>query len=165
MIASVTARRLVVCEAMTAATRPAAKRLLGAFLEGDAHYRASAARYGDAGAQALERALDLFVARPEIGFAWLARVDAEYVGACVACYAISTSRGGLVAKLDDVTVDARWQGQGVGAAMLAALARHLRERGVGRIDTACHRGNARAWHFYARQGFLPLDEDRIALLI
>ncbi len=29
------------------------------------------------------------------------------VGACVVCYAISTSRGGLVAKLDDVTIDPR----------------------------------------------------------
>ena len=165
MIDAANVRLDVACEPMTAATRLAAQRLLGAFLEGDAHYLASAAPYGDGGGAALERALDLFAAHPEIGFVWLARVDGEPVGACVVCYAISTSRGAVVAKLDDVTVDARWRGRGVGCAMLAALVSHLRERNVGRIDTACHRANARAWHFYARQGFRPLDEERIALLI
>lgn len=151
---------------MTAATRGAAQRLLAAFLLEDAHYLASAGNYGDGGLPALERALDLFLARPEIGFVWLARsVDADIVGACVACYAISTSRGSIVAKLDDVTIDARWQGKGVGSAMLRALADYLRARGVTRIDTACHRANAGAWRFYERLGFRPLDEERMALLV
>ncbi|HWD16273.1 MAG TPA: hypothetical protein VG865_06675 [Casimicrobiaceae bacterium] len=90
---------------MTTVTRVDARRLLGAFLEGDDHYRASAVHYGHAGAEALDRALDLFLARPEIGFVWLAFVDGRAKAACVVCYAISTSRGALVAKLDDVTVD------------------------------------------------------------
>jgi GNAT superfamily N-acetyltransferase len=153
------------CAPMTRATREDAFRLLASFLAGDAHYRASAAHYGDGGTEALARALDLFLARPEIGFVWLARAQGTAVGACVVCHAISTSRGGLVAKLDDVTIDARWQGRGVGTAMLAALVSHLRAAGCGRIDTACHRDNQGAWRFYERQGFRPLDEERIALLI
>ena len=155
----------VACEPMTAVTRAQAARLLGSFLADDAHYRASAAQYGDGGAQALSKALDLFLARPELGFVWLARVDDAVVGACVVCHAISTSRGGLVAKLDDVTVDAQRLGEGIGGAMLDALIGHLRRQGVSRIDTACHRDNAGAWRFYARHGFRPLDEERIALLI
>jgi len=155
----------VACEPMTAATRAHASRLLGRFLDADAHYRASAARYGDGGAQALSRALDLFLARPELGFVWLARAGDAIAGACVVCYAISTSRGGLAAKLDDVTVDASRWGEGIGGAMLDALVAHLAKQGVGRIDTACHRGNAGAWRFYARRGFRSLDEERIALLI
>ena len=70
-----------------------------------------------------------------------------------------------MAKLDDVTVRADAQRQGVGAAMLEALARWLRARGVTRIDSACHRGNAGAWRFYQRLGFVPLDEERIALAL
>ena len=155
----------VECAPMTAATRADASRLLGSFLVDDAHYRASAANYGDGGIAALARALDLFLARPELGFVWLARVRDVAVGACVVCHAISTSRGGLVAKLDDVTIDARWRGKGVGTVMLSALVQHLRHAGFGRIDTACHRDNARAWSFYERQGFRPLDEERISLLI
>jgi len=155
----------LVCAPMTGATRPDALQLLGQFLAVDAHYRASASAYGDGGEAALARALDLFLARPEIGFVWLATLEKHPVAACVVCHAISTSRGGLVAKLDDVTVDKRWQGQGVGAAMLAALAEHLRAAGFGRIDTACHSANAGAWRFYSRLGYRPLDEERIALLL
>ena len=157
--------RRIVCAPMTAASRPGAARLLAQFLGADEHYRASAGAYGDGGPQALARALDLFLARPELGFVWVAQADGEVAGACVVCHAISTSRGGLVAKLDDVTIDGRYRGHGVGTAMLDALARHLRDAGIGRIDTACHRGNAGAWRFYARLGYRPLDEERIALLL
>jgi GNAT superfamily N-acetyltransferase len=151
---------------MNARTRAAAGALLGAFLADDAHYRASAAQYGDGGRPALERALDLFLAHPAIGFVWLAHAaDDAVLGACVVCHAISTSRGSLVAKLDDVTIRDGWQGRGVGSAMLAALVAHLRARGVGRIDTACHRDNGGAWRFYERLGFRPLDEERLALLL
>jgi GNAT superfamily N-acetyltransferase len=159
----------IACAAMTGASREDARRLVEAFLRADAHYAASSAAYGDAGPAALSRALDLFLAHPEIGFVWLARAGdgagAPVVGACVVCYAISTSRGTLVAKLDDVTIRDGWQGRGVGSAMLASLVAHLRGLGVTRIDTACHRDNAGAWRFYERLGFRPLDEERIALLI
>lgn len=157
------------CAAMTRETREAAFALLGAFLGRDAHYQASAAVYGDSGAAALDAALTLFLARPELGFVWLARAEREDgvipVGCCVVCLAISTSRGSLVAKLDDVTIANGWQGRGVGTAMLGALVRHVRAIGVTRIDTACHRDNAGAWRFYERLGFRPLDEERIACLL
>jgi ribosomal protein S18 acetylase RimI-like enzyme len=155
---------------MTGATRGEARRLLGRFLQGDAHYRSSATAYGDGGAPALERALDLFLARPEVGFVWLALAPpagsgARAVGACVVCRAISTSRGALVAKLDDVTIAEDWRGRGVGGQMLAALADHLRREGMARTDCGCHRANEGAWRFYARLGFRPLDEERLAWLL
>jgi GNAT superfamily N-acetyltransferase len=157
------------CRPMTAATRAEAEAVLGGFLRGDDHYLASSTVYGDGGAPALARALELFLAHPEIGFVWLACASADgtpaTVGACVVCHAISTSRGTLVAKLDDVTIRDGWQGRGVGGAMLASLAAHLRARGFSRIDSACHRANAGAWRFYERLGFRPLDEERIALLL
>jgi len=135
----------VTCAPMTMATRADALRLLGQFLGGDAHYRASAAAYGDGGPHALSRALDLFLARPEIGFVWLATVDGDAAGACVVCRAISTSRGGLVAKLDDVTVDVSARGEGIGAAMLASLIAHLRAGGVmRRAGSVRHRPGRRA---------------------
>ena len=160
--------------AMSAATRAGAQALLSAFLRGDDHYRASSGAYGDGGDDALDRALELFLACPAIGFVWVAQsgeADAaetsvpEVVGACVVCYAISTSRGSIVAKLDDVTVAAAATGRGVGTAMIEALATHLAARGVTRIDCACHRDNRGAWRFYERLGFVPLDEERIAKLL
>jgi len=163
------AETVVTCAPMTLATRPVAFALLAEFLQQDGHYLASSGAYGDGGSDALAQALDLFLARPELGFVWLASVDDKArratVGACVVCYAISTSRGSLVAKLDDVSIGRGWQGRGVGSAMLAALGDALRARGVTRIDTACHRDNSGAWRFYERVGFRPLDEERIALLL
>jgi ribosomal protein S18 acetylase RimI-like enzyme len=154
---------------MTEATRADAHALLATFLRDDAHYLASASVYGDGGDLALARALDLFLARPEIGFVWLAEVDAQgaaqTVGACVVCRAVSTSRGTVVAKLDDVTVHPAWQGRGVGGRMLGALREHLRAEGITRIDCGCHRDNEGAWRFYQRLGFQPLGEERLALLI
>ena len=150
---------------MTEAAAGDARALLGAFLRDDAHYRASSGAYGDGGEAALDRALALFLARPEIGFVWLAYADDSAVGACVVCRAISTSRGSVVAKLDDVTVHPDWQGKGVGGAMLGQLREHLREEGMTRIDCGCHRDNEGAWRFYERLGFVPLDEERLALLL
>ncbi|MEO8303362.1 MAG: GNAT family N-acetyltransferase [Betaproteobacteria bacterium] len=160
---------VVTCAPMDAATRDDAFALLAAFLADDEHYLASSAAYGDGGRDAIGRALDLFLEQPEQGFVWLAFADNKgaraTVGACVVCRAISTSRGGIVAKLDDVTVAAGWQGRGVGGAMLAALGDELRRQRITRIDTACHRDNAGAWRFYARLGFRSLDEERISLLL
>ena len=159
----------VACAPMTAATRADADALLRSFLSGDEHYLASSAVYGDGGADALRRALDLFLAHPAIGFVWLAFADdggrSLAVGACVVCHAISTSRGTLVAKLDDVTIRDGWQGRGVGTAMLRALVEHLGARGITRIDCGCHRDNTGAWRFYERLGFKRLDEERLALLL
>jgi ribosomal protein S18 acetylase RimI-like enzyme len=165
------------CAPMTAATRAGARALLSAFLRGDDHYRASSGAYGDGGDGALDRALELFLARPELGFVWVAEETAAdaaggtnlpaaaVVGVCVVCYAISTSRGGVVAKLDDVSVASGATGRGIGTAMLEALAAHLSARGVTRIDCGCHRDNGGAWRFYERLGFVPLDEERIARLL
>ena len=153
------------CARMNARTRAAAADVLAGFLAGDAHYRDSAAAYGDGGRAALERALDLFLAHPATGFVWLAHAADEIVGACVVCYAISTARGTRVAKLDDVVIRAGRQGLGVGTALIETLAGHLRAEGVTRIDTACHRDNAGAWRFYERLGFRPLHEERIARLL
>lgn len=153
------------CERMSARAAADARALLGDFLGDDEHYRASAGAYGDGGAAALDRAIALFLARPEIGFVWLAYAGEQAVGACVVCRAISTSRGSIVAKLDDVTVHRDWQGRGVGARMLAALRDHLRGEGMTRVDCGCHRENDGAWRFYERLGFVPLDEERLAMLI
>jgi len=160
---------IVRCAQMTGATRTGAHTLLASFLRGDTHYRASAAVYGDGGDMALVEALDLFVARPEIGFVWLAEIELQGawqpVGACVVCRAISTSRGSLVAKLDDVTVHPAWQGRGVGGRMLNMLCEQLRLEGITRIDCGCHRENEGAWRFYERLGFQSLGEERLALLL
>lgn len=153
------------CEEMTAASLAGALAVLAAFLGDDPHYLASSAVYGDAGSGASKAALRLFLKRPELGFVYVARRGDEVLAACVVCYAISTSRGGLVAKLDDVSVKPAHTGQGIGGAMLEALKVKLHAQGVSRIDCGCHRDNVGAWRFYERHGFRPLNEERVACLL
>ena len=155
----------LVCERMTEPTLEGAFAALTEFLADDPHYLASRAVYGDGGPEATRNALAMFLERPDLGFVFVARRSGEVVAACVACYAISTSRGGLVVKLDDVTVRRAYLGLGAGTAMLEALKTHLRTLGVSRIDLGCHRDNRGAWKFYERHGFRPLNEERLACLL
>ena len=150
---------------MGAADVDEAFALFAAFLREDAHYLDVADVYGDLGPAALRRALALFLARPELGFVWVARRAGEVVGCCVACFAISTSRGAVVAKLDDVNVRPGFEGQGIGSAMLSQLKDELRRREVERIDTATHFDNPGARRFYERLGFASLREERMSCLL
>jgi len=155
----------VVCARMDASAVRQAESLFLAFLQQDAHYLAVASVYGDEGPDALERALQLFIEKPELGFVWMARDGGEVVGCCVICYAISTSRGSIVAKLDDVNVRPGLEGRGVGSAMMASLKDELRRIGVTRIDTATHFDNPGARRFYERHGFASLREERMSCLL
>jgi GNAT superfamily N-acetyltransferase len=150
---------------MGAADLAAAEGLLRLFFEADPHYLDVASVYGDAGPEALRRALGLFVARPELGFVWTAWRGDEMVGCSVVCYAISTSRGGLVAKLDDVNVKPGLEGRGIGTAMMDSLKEELRRLAVSRIDTAAHFDNPGARRFYERNGFASLREERMSCLL
>jgi len=153
------------CARMTTGDAPAAIRLLKEFLSEDEFYLDSSAVYGDAGGGGVERAVETFLMRPQLGFVWLAYVDGEPAGVCIVCYAISTSIGGIVAKLDDVYVAAPARNRGVGKTMLGTLADELRRAGVGRIDTAVHLKNADAARFYAALGYRPLHEERLSLAL
>ncbi len=150
---------------MAGAELESAYTLLRAFLTSDEYYRDSADAYGDCGPQALEQALRLFLARPDLGFVWLVLDGQAVVGCCVVCYAISTAAGALVAKLDDVCVLGGREGQGIGSALIDSLKAELRSRGVRRIDTSCHLENRRARDFYVRLGFRSLEEERLALVL
>src|SRR6267143_5928617 len=150
---------------MTAADVTDAFEMLRVFLREDEPYLASSKAYGDRGFQGLNDALDLFLEQPELGFVWMAYDDTGAAGVCVICYAISTSMGAVVAKLDDVSVKADRRGQGVGTALLEQLKEQLRRESVTRIDVAVHVENPEARRFYEALGFVGLNEERLACVI
>ena len=153
------------CRKMTARDARAAEGLLSAFLREDEHYLGTSAVYGDRGPRALKAALRMFVRRPRLGFVWLAFADGQAAGCCVISYAISTSIGAVVGKLDDVFVAEGFRGIGIGEAMLRALERQLKKERVRRIDTAVVSDNAGAARFYARMGYRELGEERLAKVL
>jgi GNAT superfamily N-acetyltransferase len=147
---------------MTQAQADDALALIHSFLSTDSHYLDSSPAYGGGGKDAVRNAIVLFVSHPELGFIWLVYESGAAVACCVVCFAISTTAGGIVVKLDDVSVAQGREGQGIGTFLLASLKAELRRRGVRRIDTSCHRDNSRAYAFYERQGFRPVREERLA---
>ena len=150
---------------MSSSDSDSARHLLTEFLTEDEHYLDSSAAYGHAGDAALQDSLQLFVHRPELGFVWLAYNSEGVVGVCVVSYAISTSIGGLVAKLDDVMVKLDKRGCGVGSEMITLLKDELLLEGVLRIDTGVHNRNSSGRHFYDRLNFRPLNEERLACVL
>ncbi|HEY6231655.1 MAG TPA: GNAT family N-acetyltransferase [Pyrinomonadaceae bacterium] len=156
---------MITCRKMTAADVADAFEMLRVFLSEDEHYLASSKAYGDRGFQGLNDALDLFLEQPELGFVWLAYDETGVGAVCVVCYAISTSMGAVVAKLDDVSVKADRRGQRLGTALLEQLKEQLRKEAVSRIDVAVHVENPEARRFYEKLGFVSLHEERLACVI
>ncbi|HSE31526.1 MAG TPA: GNAT family N-acetyltransferase [Pyrinomonadaceae bacterium] len=150
---------------MRAADVRDAFEMLTTFLSGDEHYLASSQAYGDIGVRGLNDSLDLFLERPELGFVWMAFDEQGAAGICVVCYAISTSMGSIVVKLDDVSVKQDRRGKGIGTDLLEQLKEQLRKESVTRIDVAVHKDNPEAKRFYEKLGFVALNEERMAAVI
>jgi GNAT superfamily N-acetyltransferase len=156
---------LITCYKMTAKLVPDAFQMLSSFLTGDEHYVSSSQAYGDRGIRGLNDGLDLFLEQPELGFVWMAYDENGVAGVCVVCYAISTSMGAVVAKLDDVSVKEDRRGMGVGTVLIEQLKEQLRKESITRIDVGVHINNPAARRFYERLGFVPLNEERLACVI
>lgn len=156
---------MITCRKMRAADVHDAFHMLTTFLSEDEHYLASSKAYGDIGMRGLNDALDLFLERPELGFVWMAFDENGAAGICVVCYAISTSMGSVVAKLDDVSVKQDRRGLGIGTDLLEQLKEQLRKESVTRIDVAVHKDNPEAKRFYEKLGFVSLNEERMAAVI
>ena len=156
---------MITCRKMRAADVKDAFELLSTFLSADEHYLASSQAYGDLGLRGLLDALDLFLEHPELGFVWMAYDEDGAAAVCVVCYAISTSMGSIVAKLDDVSVKDDRRGKGVGTELMERLKDQLRKEKVTRIDVAVHMENPDARRFYEKAGFLRLNEERLSCVI
>jgi len=156
---------VITCRKMRAADVSDAYDMLSGFLRADEHYLASSEAYGDLGMKGLNDALDIFLERPELGFVWMAFDEKGAAAVCVVCYAISTSMGSVVAKLDDVSVKDDRRGKGVGSELIEQLKDQLRKESVTRIDVAVHLENPDARRFYEKTGFIRLNEERLSCVI
>jgi len=156
---------VITCRKMRAADVSDAFDMLSSFLRADEHYLASSQAYGDLGMKGLNDALDIFLERPELGFVWMAFDEKGAAAICVVCYAISTSMGSVVAKLDDVSVKEDRRGKGVGSELMEQLKEQLRKESVTRIDVAVHLENPDARRFYEKSGFIRLNEERLSCVI
>lgn len=85
----------------------------------------------------------------------VAEMDGEVVGMVTAQLLISTAEGGLVALVEDMVVDRRYRGRGIGRRLMAAVESWSRERGASRLQLLADRTNFSALDFYDKIGWRP----------
>ena len=100
---------------------------------------------------------DALFADPPVVFANVADADGAVVGMTVYFRNFSTWTGRLGIYLEDFYVRPEARGQGVGTALLAALADEARTHGYSRIDWSVLDWNESALAFYRSVGARPMS--------
>ncbi|BBD08211.1 GNAT family N-acetyltransferase [Desulfovibrio ferrophilus] len=83
----------------------------------------------------------------------MAELDGQTVGMCTAQIVISTAEGGASALVEDLVVDSRFRGRGLGRRLLGRLRRWTEGQGATRMQLLADRDNAGALGFYDRCGW------------
>jgi ribosomal protein S18 acetylase RimI-like enzyme len=83
----------------------------------------------------------------------VAEVHGKVVGMCTGQLVISTAEGGPAVLVEDVVVDPGHRGQGIGRALLDALATWARNQGASRMQLLADTNNRPALVFYDRRGW------------
>jgi GNAT superfamily N-acetyltransferase len=99
----------------------------------------------------------LFDPGPKV-FAVVAEVDGSVVGMAIYFVSFSTWTGRHGLYLEDLFVEATYRSQGIGRALMRALARRAVDRGYTRLEWAVLDWNRPAIDFYRALGAVPMDE-------
>lgn len=98
-------------------------------------------------------AMEELIAGAEPGGVWTIQMDGELAGYLAVVPGYSLEFGGRFGLLDELFVDARWRGRGVGAAAVEFAAQQCREQGWQALRLEVVDGNERAEALYGRSGF------------
>lgn len=102
-------------------------------------------------------ARDLFGAQPRV-FCEIAEWDGEPVGFALWFYTYSTFRGRHGIWLEDLFVDPKCRGKGIGKALMAHLAARCDDEGLGRLEWWVLNWNTPSIDFYKSLGAVMQDE-------
>ena len=83
----------------------------------------------------------------------VAKVAGQVMGMCSGQLTISTAEGGPALLVEDVIVDTRYRGRGVGRALLEGLGAWGKGQGAHRLQLLADRHNTAALAFYRRLGW------------
>ncbi len=84
-----------------------------------------------------------------------------FAAMCLFFPSFSTWRGERGAYIQDIVVDERFRGSGVGIALVRQTAAHVREQGGTYLRLSVDEKNVSAQHFYERLGLVWSREERI----
>jgi GNAT superfamily N-acetyltransferase len=108
-------------------------------------------------AERARRTTAALLAEPEFGGAWMVEVDGAAAGYLVFVLGYSLEFGGRFGLLDELFLDERWRGQGVGRQALDFAAQQCAARGWRALRLEVERKNQRALALYGSAGFHAHD--------
>jgi GNAT superfamily N-acetyltransferase len=108
-------------------------------------------------------ALDDLMADPALGRAWIAEQGGVAVGYAVLTLGYSLEFGGRFALLDELFVEERHRGAGVGRQVLDRIAETCRALGLRALRLEVERSNRVARELYRKAGFETQDRDFLTL--
>jgi GNAT superfamily N-acetyltransferase len=83
----------------------------------------------------------------------VAEANELVVGMCTIQLLISTAEGGAAGLVEDMVVDRRFRGMGVGRMLMGGIEEWAKERNVTRLQLLSDRANFPALNFYGRIGW------------
>ncbi len=113
----------------------------------------------------MEKAVRGMLDDPRRGTIFLAWEGASAIGLAALSYTWTLELGGLSAWLDELYVDPKLRGAGVGRGLLHAAIEHARSLGAAAIDLEVVEGHERASRLYVREGFERRFRTRWALTL
>ena len=87
----------------------------------------------------------------------VAEAEGQVVGMCTGQLIISTAEGGPALLVEDVVVDPKQQGKGLGTKLLATMAECAADNGVQRLQLLADRNNETGLTFYKKIGWQRTD--------
>lgn len=108
-------------------------------------------------------ALDDLLADPALGRVWLAVRGGAPVGYAVLTLGYSLEFGGRFALLDELFIEEKHRGAGVGRQVLARIAETCRGLGLRALRLEVERSNQVARELYRKAGFETHDRDFLTL--
>jgi GNAT superfamily N-acetyltransferase len=109
---------------------------------------------------AMEAATQALLNNRKSGALFVAEGEEELIGVLSASWQSAIHIPGRYALIQDLWVERGWRSEGIGAALIEALADLASRRGVARIEVGLPResfaGLAATEAFYTREGFAPL---------
>lgn len=91
----------------------------------------------------------------------IAEIDSDFAGMVLFFDSFSTWRGQRGAYVQDIVVDQRFRGHGIGVALLRAAAAHVRDAGGAYLRLSVDAANVQAQKFYTRLGLEWSQEERL----
>ncbi|VVM05550.1 diamine N-acetyltransferase [Methylacidimicrobium cyclopophantes] len=102
-----------------------------------------------------ESGLRRILEEPKVGRIYCALSGTRIVGMASLLFTVSTAEGGAAGWLEDMIVDPRWRGRGIGERLLQEVIQGARAASCRRLTLLTDGANAAAIRFYSRAGFLP----------